>query len=146
MRLWCVWELYTFFAVRSDMDRMQIEFLSPGDNMDELAAFEVAHAHCYSPDDEARLCAIIEAGGAEAAAAVVVVGRRMRWMNSVWLIQPSRLLHTARLPLLPSRPAPPPARPPSRGVCTELFQVSLQRSVHAARSASVCMNNPEGGY
>ena len=64
-RLWCVWELYTFFAVRSDMDRMKLEFLSAEDNVDALASFDVANAHCFSPDDEARLRNIIEAGGAE---------------------------------------------------------------------------------
>jgi hypothetical protein len=64
-RLWCVWELYTFFAVRSDLDRMKLEFLSAEDNFDALASFDVANAHCFSPDDEARLRNVIEVGGAE---------------------------------------------------------------------------------
>ena len=47
------------------MDRMKIEFLSEEDNVDALASFDVANAHCFSPDDEARLRNVIEAGGAK---------------------------------------------------------------------------------
>ena len=64
-RLWCVWELYTFFAISSDMSRMQIEFLSAGDNVNGLSGFDVANAHCFDAVDEARLRGIIEAGGAD---------------------------------------------------------------------------------
>ena len=64
-RLWCVWELYTFFAISSDMSRMQIEFLSAGDNVNGLSGFDVANAHCFDAADEARLRGIIEAGGAD---------------------------------------------------------------------------------
>ena len=64
-RLWCVWELYTFFAISSDMSLMQIEFLSAGDNVNGLSGFDVANAHCFDAADEARLRGIIEAGGAD---------------------------------------------------------------------------------
>ena len=64
-RLWCVWELYTFFAINANIHMVDLMFLDGSDNVRGLDAFDVADAHCFSAEDEARLRGAIEAGGAE---------------------------------------------------------------------------------
>ena len=64
-RLWCVWELYTFFSTSGTRALKQVELYDFSDaGTSTLLEFDVANAHCFSPVDEAKLRSIIESGGA----------------------------------------------------------------------------------
>jgi hypothetical protein len=64
-RLWCVWELYVFFSTSGARALKRVELHDFSDRgTSTLLDFEVANAHCFSPDDEAKLRSIIESGGA----------------------------------------------------------------------------------
>ena len=67
-RLWCIWELYAFFATSVDPNTVQLRplgSLSLTDTKRELMTFDVKHAACYTPEDEAKLRSVIHAGGEE---------------------------------------------------------------------------------
>jgi hypothetical protein len=64
-RLWCVWELYTFFSTSGTRALKQVELYDFSDaGTSTLLEFDVANSHCFSPVDEAKLRSIIESGGA----------------------------------------------------------------------------------
>jgi hypothetical protein len=64
-RLWCVWELYTFFSTSGTSALKRVELYDFSDaGTSTLLEFDVANAHCFSPVDEAKLRSIIESGGA----------------------------------------------------------------------------------
>ena len=64
-RLWCVWELYTFFSTSGTRALKRVELYDFSDaGTSTLLEFDVANAHCFSPVDEAKLRSIIESGGA----------------------------------------------------------------------------------
>jgi len=69
LRLWCALELLTLFAFAQEqqaLDRVKLLPLDEGDGFDALAcleSFDVRDAHCYDPNDEARLRKVIEAVG-----------------------------------------------------------------------------------
>jgi hypothetical protein len=64
-RLWCVWELYTFFSTSGTRALKRVELYNFSDaGTSTLLEFDVANAHCFSPIDEAKLRSIIESGGA----------------------------------------------------------------------------------
>ena len=67
-RLWCVWELFTllsFSTLEHAQERITLAALTLDgkykDGLDELVSFDVNHAHCYDPNEEARLRSIISA-------------------------------------------------------------------------------------
>jgi len=61
----CVWELYVFFSTSGARALKRVELYDFSDRgTSTLLDFEVANAHCFSPDDEAKLRSIIESGGA----------------------------------------------------------------------------------
>merc|ERR1719238_2670095 len=60
-RLWCIWELFTLLAfsdVKVAVDCLHLIPLGDGHG-DELATFELSKAHCYDPNEEAKLRAVI---------------------------------------------------------------------------------------
>jgi hypothetical protein len=64
-RLWCVWELYTFFSTSGTRALKRVELYDFSDaGTSTLLEFDVANAHCFNPVDEAQLRSIIESGGA----------------------------------------------------------------------------------
>lgn len=70
-RLWCVWELFVLFSFSSeDKARQKVEFvpLLGKENtatvlLDSLKQFSMTNAHCFDPNEEARLRNIISARG-----------------------------------------------------------------------------------
>ena len=65
-RLWCVWELFTllsFSTLEHAQERITLAALtsdgSKKDGLGDLMSFDVANAHCYDPNEEARLRSII---------------------------------------------------------------------------------------
>ena len=69
-RLWCVWELFTllsFSALEHAQERITLAALTQetddSDGLGGLVAFGVAKAHCYDPNEEARLRSVICASG-----------------------------------------------------------------------------------
>ena len=68
-------ELYTFFSTsgKSAIKRLElVDFSDAGTST--LLNFDVANAHCYSPEDEAKLRSIIESGGASVFNAMIREG------------------------------------------------------------------------
>jgi hypothetical protein len=64
-RLWCIWELYTFFSTSGTRAVKRVELVDFSDTgTSTLLDFDVANAHCFSPTDEAKLRSIIESEGA----------------------------------------------------------------------------------
>ena len=60
-------ELYTFFSTSGKSAIKRVELVDFGDaGTSTLLDFDLANAHCYSPEDEAKLRSIIESGGASA--------------------------------------------------------------------------------
>jgi hypothetical protein len=58
-------ELYAFFSTSGKSAIKRVELVDFGDaDTSTLLDFDVANAHCYSPEDEAKLRSIIESGGA----------------------------------------------------------------------------------
>ena len=74
-RLWCVWELYIHFAMAGsdagkrtkivNCKRLDEGAESGGASAAALASFDVKDAHCFSPDDEAKLRRVIESESAD---------------------------------------------------------------------------------
>ena len=67
-RLWCIWELYTFFSLCPDNSNTRLVIISlDGENHTQrmLSEFEVDEAHCTSRTDETKLREIIQAGGTD---------------------------------------------------------------------------------
>merc|ERR1712232_720383 len=76
-RLWCIWELFTLLAFMPMEDALEhlhlVPLLSHTQSADEtdavaqqLLRFDVQDAHCYDPNEEARLRQVIAALGNEA--------------------------------------------------------------------------------
>jgi len=64
-RLWCIWELFTLLAfseVGLAADCLQLIPLTDG-KCDKLATFELSSAHCYDPNEEAKLRLVIASVG-----------------------------------------------------------------------------------
>ena len=74
LRLWCVWEIFTLFAVASDEVALRrIELVTFGDDtthqhevLERLCRFELSAAHCFDPNEEFKLKAVISAVGVAA--------------------------------------------------------------------------------
>lgn len=69
-RLWCAWELCTFFAFMSFERALERLILIPlsgshDDAFEMFRNYDVMEARCYDPNEEARLQAVITAVGAE---------------------------------------------------------------------------------
>lgn len=70
-RLWCVWELCTlmsFISLEQAIERIQLVILQDGpnnDNLEVLAHFDHADAHCYDPNEEFGLRSIIDVVGGD---------------------------------------------------------------------------------
>jgi hypothetical protein len=64
-RLWCVWELYIYFAMSGDHGNARlVDFSTTNQGTRALLAdFDVRNAHCHSQDDETRLRRIIDSEG-----------------------------------------------------------------------------------
>jgi len=59
-RLWCAWEMYVFFAMASDTNKLLLKPLEgSGDTLERLKSFKASEAHCWSAEDEAMLRGII---------------------------------------------------------------------------------------
>jgi hypothetical protein len=66
-RLWCIWELYTLFALseywEDALNRVQIiDLATNGSIADKLATFRLEDARCYNPNDQRKIREAIEAG------------------------------------------------------------------------------------
>merc|ERR1711970_1007068 len=64
-RLWCILELFTLLAfsdVNAAVNCLHLISLTDG-QCDELATFELSTAHCYDPNEEAKLRAVIGSVG-----------------------------------------------------------------------------------
>ena len=68
-RLWCMWELYilSMFNNENVMDKVHVaEHAGAGVNLSKvLGLFSLRNAHCFDPNEEAKLRGVIEAGGEE---------------------------------------------------------------------------------
>merc|ERR1712154_140186 len=70
-RLWCIWELYTLLCFcERDQILDRLEFIALGASESDRSAtsrrlktFDTRNAHCYDPNEEARLKLVIRAGG-----------------------------------------------------------------------------------
>lgn len=68
-RLWCAWELCTLFAFsETAADRVRFMSTSGTDDaaLQQLESFDVCGAHCYDPNEQARLMKVIGAVGVKA--------------------------------------------------------------------------------
>ena len=66
-RLWCIWELFTLLAfsdVKVAVDCLHLIPLGEG-HSDELCNFELSSSHCYDPNEEAKLRAVIGSVGSD---------------------------------------------------------------------------------
>eukprot|EP00937_MAST-01D_sp_MAST-1D-sp2_P005568 g5568.t1 len=63
-RLWCMWELYVYFAFRPQarIDVLSLDGDDSGRLEDELRYFTVANAFCFDPNEEKRIMDAIAAG------------------------------------------------------------------------------------
>jgi len=72
-RLWCAWELCTLFSFMREeqaLDRCHLVALTSDpsaeeESVNQLTKFDVNHAHCYDPNEEAKLRRVIDAVGEE---------------------------------------------------------------------------------
>ena len=67
LRLWCVWELFTllaFTAIELALERMLIVPLQL-DRFGQISHFQLKDAHCYDPNEKAKLRLVIEWLGAD---------------------------------------------------------------------------------
>ena len=68
-RLWCIWELFVMFSfadVSEAQKRLTIVPLEDGVGLNEsLASFDSCNAHCYDPNEEAKLRQVISAAGSD---------------------------------------------------------------------------------
>ena len=67
VRLWCAWELCTltsFIGVASAAKRVEIVMLnSDSSNFSAFFHFDVGDAHCFDPNEEAKLMTVIDVVG-----------------------------------------------------------------------------------
>lgn len=77
-RIWCIWEIYTLFAVSDGKPKIQIEAFSNNepDHVEcepalmilktRLENFEISNCNCYDPNEESKILAAVSAspGGA----------------------------------------------------------------------------------
>ena len=68
-RLWCAWELCTLFSfMREEQALERVELVTTDSNvnvMEILTTFDVMNAHCYDPNEEAKLRRVIGAVGTD---------------------------------------------------------------------------------
>ena len=68
-RLWCAWELCTLFSfMREEQALERVELVATDSNVDVmeiLTTFDVMNAHCYDPNEEAKLRRVIGEVGEE---------------------------------------------------------------------------------
>merc|ERR1712083_1174571 len=70
-RLWCAWELLTLFAFTEfdlALQKVVLRTIDPEGNsssMDALKTFDIRDAHCYDPNEEARLHTVVEGIGVD---------------------------------------------------------------------------------
>jgi hypothetical protein len=68
-RLWCAWELCTLFSfMREEQALERVELVATDSNVDVmeiLTTFDVMNAHCYDPNEEAKLRRVIRAVGTD---------------------------------------------------------------------------------
>ena len=60
-RLWCIWELFTLLAftdLQAALARVQVVPIA-GNTCKQLAGFQFRNAHCYDPNEEAKLRHVI---------------------------------------------------------------------------------------
>ena len=94
-------ELYTFFSTSGKSAIKRVELVDFGDaGTSTLLDFDLANAHCYSPEDEAKLRSIIESGGASAFNEMIREGMSMYSMVHHTL---ARSAHVLSSPLLSPR-------------------------------------------
>eukprot|EP00746_Dinoflagellata_sp_MGD_P113352 gnl/MRDRNA2_/MRDRNA2_502312_c0_seq1.p1 gnl/MRDRNA2_/MRDRNA2_502312_c0~~gnl/MRDRNA2_/MRDRNA2_502312_c0_seq1.p1 ORF type:complete len:114 (+),score=21.81 gnl/MRDRNA2_/MRDRNA2_502312_c0_seq1:166-507(+) len=68
-RLWCAWELLTLFSFMDSSEALQRVQLMVLDNdascdvLSDLLNFHVDKAHCYDPNEEAKLRHVVDAAG-----------------------------------------------------------------------------------
>ena len=65
-RMWCIWELYVLFALADGEPSLKVLQLAGKSASERLRDFQLDHAHCFDPNQEAELRAAIDAspGGA----------------------------------------------------------------------------------
>merc|ERR1711937_97824 len=72
-RLWCIWELYTVFSFSCPEEALRRVVFAPFGNcecesnssLEHLKNFKVDDAHCYDPNEEAKIRMVIKAKGAD---------------------------------------------------------------------------------
>ena len=100
-------ELYTFFSTSGKSAIKRVELVDFSDaGTSTLLTFDVANAHCYSPEDEAKLRSIIESGGASVFNAMIREGMYTTCARA-WLVP---VLYPS-LPLPPCQASPDAAGP-----------------------------------
>merc|ERR1712050_212462 len=68
-RLWCAWELLTLFSFtkfEEALEKVVLRTIDPegsSSSMEALKNFDIANAHCYDPNEEARLSLVIDGIG-----------------------------------------------------------------------------------
>jgi len=69
-RLWCVWEIFTLFSfANSESAILRLHLCPIAEGLDlssELLKFDVSNAHCYDPNEEAKIRKIIKSAGGAA--------------------------------------------------------------------------------
>jgi hypothetical protein len=125
-------ELYTFFSTSGKSAIKRVELVDFGEaGTSTLVDFDVANAHCYSAEDEAKLRTIIESGGASAFNEMIREGMH----NMVIHTRGQRMCST----LLFYPPAPPFRR---SACCDSLSSIAYRASVLMCASTTcvvVCM-------
>lgn len=70
-RLWCVWELYVIFAfapkeqAAARVELHALEGKAVVDVSQRLSEFKLLTAHCYDPNEEHKICGIVQECGQE---------------------------------------------------------------------------------
>jgi len=85
-RLWCMWELYVLFMFNSQNVKNKIvvpEALNRTVNLAQLlGTFDISEARCFDPNEEAKIQAVIQAGGvADFCHVLRVLGRQIADQN-----------------------------------------------------------------
>eukprot|EP01043_Picozoa_sp_COSAG02_P059525 COSAG02_NODE_7605_length_2937_cov_2.178999_5_plen_173_part_00 len=117
-------ELYTFFSTSGKSATKRVELVDFSDaGTSTLLNFDVANAHCYSPEDEAKLRSIIESGGASVFNAMIREGVYTTCARG-WCLCSALPFFSPRARPRPMRQLPP-ARPlPMRHVLSVTYHVS----------------------
>ena len=78
-RLWCIWELFTLLAftdLKVALQRFHLVPLASNTiSCEQLAVFQLDNAHCYDPNEEAKLRLTIDSLGND------VFGQRVRTLG-----------------------------------------------------------------